>query len=229
MIGNEDNHKDHKSRAQAFLEKALGDLKKANYPLAEFYLQAAVKEDPENQEYKNKLEEVRKILGQDKEKEAAQTPRTCEPALSGQLNSASAPRPGPKKSGPKAKEFKLFGIRLKKMSPGAIYSILGVLLGLAVVYSVYASLTRQNAHVDISDINKTYGIALKSSSQGGGELHGIVVDGAWRAMPREEKEKKIGRIFQDYQRIKGIKILIFWDERFAEVARASKSGVTISQ
>jgi hypothetical protein len=83
--------------------------------------------------------------------------------------------------------------------------------------------------VDISDINKTYGIALKSSSQGGGELHGIVVEGAWRAMPREEKEKKIGQIFQDYKRVKGIKILIFWDERFSEVARASASGIKISQ
>ncbi|MCX5859813.1 MAG: hypothetical protein NT056_07965 [Proteobacteria bacterium] len=229
MIGNEDNHKDNKSRALAFLEKALGDLKKDNYPLAEFYLLAAVKEDPENPEYQTKLEEVRKILAQNKEKEAAQTPRTCEPALSGQLNSASAPRPGPKKSSPKEKGFKLFGIRVKKMSPRAIYSILGVLLGLAVVYSVYASLTKQNAHVDISDINKTYGIALESSSQGGGELHGIVVGEAWRAMPTEEKEKKIRQIFQDYKRIKGIKILIFWDERFSEVARASESGIKISQ
>jgi len=224
MNGNEGNQGDNKSRARAFYEKALSDLKKSNYPLAEFYLQAAVKEDPETQEYRDKLEEVQKALAQEKEAAEAAIPDSPPSNLFAPAKPKSVKKPGQKeKKGPS-----LFGIPIKNLNPRVVYTTLGILLGIAVAYSVYASLTKQNAHVDIGDINKTYGIEMKSSSQGDGELHGIVVTESWKAMTPEEKEKKIGRLFQDYRKIKGIKLLVFWDDRFSEVARASESDVSVS-
>ena len=232
MNGNQRTSDNNKSRARAFYEKALIDLKKSNFPLAEFYLQAAVKEDPEPREYQDKLEEVRKALDREKKEEAepaqARSGRLPDPPPSDLLALAQAPA-GKKPGKTAGKGQKFFGIPVKNLNPRVVYSTMGILLGMAIAYSVYASLTRQAAHVDIGDINKVYGIEMKSSSQGDGELHGIVVTESWKAMTPEEKEKKIGRLFQDFRTAKKIKLLIFWDERFSEVARASESGVKISQ
>lgn len=229
MSGNESNPENKKDRARAFFDKALVDLRKANYPLAEFYLQAAVKEDPETQEYRDKLEEVRKVLAQ--EKEAAEQARAAvaaipdspPPNLFPPAKPKSVKKPGPKgKKGPS-----LFGIPLKNLNPRVIYTTLGILLGIAIAYSVYAFMTKQDAHVNIGDIKKIYGIDLKSASMGEGKLQGFITE-SWNAMPRNEKELKIRQLFLDYRERTGIKTLILWDDNFSAVAQASKSGVSIS-
>ena len=223
MNGDKDKPDDHKSRGQAFFDKALSDLKKSNYPLAEFYLRAAVKEDPENQEYQGKLEEVQKALA--REKEADEQARTSEVPLPG-----SAPekaRAGKKTNQVAKKGSRLFGIPMGNLNPQVVLTILGIILVIAVSYSVYATLTKQDAHVNIADIKNIYGIELKNASVGEGKLQGFTTE-SWNAMPREEREKKVRRLFQDFRKSGGIKTLILWDEKFSMVAEVSESGVNIS-
>ena len=229
MNGNEISQEDHKSRARAFSEKALSDLKKSNYVLAEFYLQAAVKEDPENQEYKEKLDQVQKALAREKE-EAEQAEARKVPLPDSDPQALFAPdKPRAEKKPEKAakKGPRLFGIPVKNLNTRAIYSTLGILLGIAVAYSVYATLTKQDARANIADIKKIYGIELKSASVGEGKFQGFITE-AWNAVPREEREKKVKRLFQDFRKSRGIKTLVLWDENFSAVAEASVSGVNIS-
>lgn len=223
MNGNLNGQEDNKSRAQVFFEKALSDLKKTNYPLAEFYLLAAIKEDPENPEFKGKLEEVQKILAQ--EKEAAEKAKACEapPPVSAPVQ----PRVGKKPDAAGDKGPRLFGIRIKKLNTRAIYAILGISLGIAVAYSVYATLTKQDAHVNIGDIKKIYGIELKSASLGEGKIQGFITE-SWKAMSREERATKAEQFFQDFHKSQGIKTLVLWDDNFSVAAEVSESGVNIS-
>lgn len=223
MSENESKLEDPKIRARAFFDKALKDLYKSNYSVAEFYFQAAVKEDPENQEYQVKLEEVQKILTQ--EKGAAEQAKACKAPPPG--SSPAQPQGGQKKDLAAKKGFRIFGITLKNTNPRIIYATVAVLLAIAVSYSIYATLTKQDAHVNIADVKKIYGIELRNASLGEGKLQGFITE-SWSAMPRGEKEIKVRQLFQDFHKSRGIKNLILWDENFSAAAEASESGVNIS-
>ncbi|MDD5222763.1 MAG: hypothetical protein PHE84_02130 [bacterium] len=229
MNGNQNVPEDSKSRAQVFFEKALSDLKKMNYPLAEFYILAAIKEDPENQEYVGKLQELQKILAQEKEAAKQAGAGEVPPA---DLPPADLPAPAKqraiKKPDLEVKKIpRIFGIPVKHMNPRIVYVILGVSLGIAVAYSVYATMNKQEAHVNIGDIKNIYGIELKSASLGEGKIQGFVTE-SWKAMPRAEREAKVQQLFLDFHKNQRVKTLVFWDDNFSVAAEVSESGVNVS-
>jgi hypothetical protein len=226
---------DDKAEARAFFEKASDDIRRSNYPLAEFYLQAAVKKDPDNQEYRAKLEEVRKIIGIERKEKPVRKIEALKPGREdysrskrmGELLGSLAPEEKGRQMTPSGAEgLWVFGFRVKGLSSRALYAILGVALGLAVVYSFFSFLGRGNPRVEVAELKSVYGIEFQSASIVDREFHGIVSD-SWNQMDRAEKEEKVSLLFKTFQEKRRIESLILWDKNYQTVAKASDFGVKI--
>ena len=221
--------------AQKFYQKAMAALAAQNYSLAEFYLQAAIKEWPDNKEYQDKLEETKGLIEKEREKEAAdadvfdKTPGDIFPEKRAAKSRNKLPKKKPSKAVPtKSKEFKIFGIQVRGLNQGTFYLIILAVMALSAGYFTWRVSSKEDPKVDVTSIKESFGIELVSASIGERQFVGVV-DESWDQMTPNDKKKGVSLIYEAFRKSRKIKSLTLWNAKFSTVAKASDDGVKILQ
>ena len=235
--------KDHVSE---LYKKAMDAWEKQkNYSLAEFYLKAAVKDRPNNEELQAKLIEVGVLARKQREEEEAK--KLMERARSPRPKAAEKPpRPAPAEKAPMEmgadvpapsaktfvspdeEELNLLGMQVKGVNKQklAVFIAAGAVLLLS--FFAYRIIRRDAGGLDLDLLKSISGITFLTARVAEGTMEGVV-DQSWHLMAGDEKEKKVAILFAALASQKNITGMVLRDTRQQLVAEVRPDGIKISQ
>lgn len=234
--------KDHVSE---LYKKAMDAWEKQkNYSLAEFYLKAAVKDRPNNEELQAKLIEVGVLARRQREEEEAKKLMQKVSAPRPRAEKPSRPAPAEKPpmemgmdtpapaagtfASPDEGELNLLGVQVKGVNKQRVVVLIAAGAVLLLSFFAYRIIRRDAPELDVDLLKSISGITFLSARVTEGTMEGVI-DQSWHLMGTDEKEKKVAVLFAALASQKNITGMVLRDTRQQLVAEVRPDGIKISQ